>query len=133
MAQPYKNINYTVRIFLVSILLISTISRATANAPVKSSKRSFNDSILVKILSTKIAGKTKLYSDNSIGTLFFSATGDEKKLYQLFLFDMGGKLVSQTQIRNSEKASLSRFERGSYMFEVFNNDDKIEYGSIIVK
>lgn len=132
MTISYKNKIGKIKLFLVLILFISNINLSAAT-PVNSGIPSVHDSILVKVLFTRVVGKTRLYSNNSIETLFFTAMGDEKKLYQLFLFDMDGKLVSQTQIRNSETASISRFEKGNYIFEVFNNDDRIEYGSIVVK
>ena len=122
-----------VKVFVVLTLSVSVIDLYAANIGEKVKTLSFHDSIVVKTSVTRIYGRIKLHSNSSCEALLFTATGIERKVYQLFLFDMGGRLVSQTRIRNSETALLSKFEKGNYMFEIFNNDDKIEYGSIVVK
>lgn len=61
------------------------------------------------------------------------AEGELGKLYQLFIFDMDGKLVRQTQVRNRETALLTAFGKGNYVIEILSNDERIENGSIVVK
>src|SRR5258706_13013074 len=39
--------------------------------------------------------KIRLFPDVKQQVLFFSANGDDKRVYQLYLFDMDGRLVSQ--------------------------------------
>ena len=65
--------------------------------------------------------------------LFFSASGEDGKVYQFYLFDMDGKLVKQTQIRNRETTLISKIEKGTYLFEVFSDDERIENGNLTVK
>jgi hypothetical protein len=65
--------------------------------------------------------------------LFFSASGQSGKVYQLFLFDIDGKLVKQVNIRNRQTTVLNKIEKGNYVFEVFSDDERIENGQVIVK
>jgi hypothetical protein len=117
----------------VSLLLsVLTCSASTSlfpsgNTPV------FRDTILVQKnqISKKI--KIKLYPNANHQVLFFSASGEAGKVFQLFLFDIDGKLVKQVNIRNKQTTVLNRIEKGSYLFEVFSDDERIEHGQVIVK
>lgn len=77
--------------------------------------------------------RIKLYPDARQQVLFFSANGEEGKVYQLFLFDMDGRLVSQAQIRNKETTVLTTIAEGNYLFEVFTDDERIENGQLTVR
>src|SRR5579872_1513554 len=77
--------------------------------------------------------KIKLYPDARQQVLFFSANGEEGKVYQLFLFDMDGRLVSQAHIRNKETTVLTTIAEGNYLFEVFTDDERIENGQLTVR
>jgi hypothetical protein len=74
-----------------------------------------------------------LYPDARQQVLFFSASGENGKVYQLFLFDMDGRLVSQTQIRNRETTVLTNISEGNFLFEVFTDDERIENGQVKVR
>ena len=77
--------------------------------------------------------KVRLYPDARQQVLFFSATGEDGKVYQLFLFDMDGRLVSQTNIRNRETTVLTNITEGNFLFEVFTDDERIENGQVTVR
>jgi hypothetical protein len=77
--------------------------------------------------------KIRLYPDARQQVLFFSANGEDGKVYQLFLFDMDGRLVSQTHIRNKETTVLSNISEGNFLFEVFTDDERIENGQLTVR
>lgn len=77
--------------------------------------------------------KIKLYPDARQQVLFFSANGEEGKVYQLFLFDMDGRLVSQTRIRSRETTVLTNISEGNFLFEVFTDDERIENGQLTVR
>ena len=85
-----------------------------------------------KSLSSK-KHKIRLYPDARQQVLFFSASGENGKVYQLFLFDMDGRLVSQTQIRNRETTVLTNMSEGNCLFEVFTDDERIENGQVKVR
>jgi hypothetical protein len=77
--------------------------------------------------------KTRLYPDARQQVLFFSANGEDGKIYQLYLFDMDGRLVNQTRIRNRETTVLTNIFEGNFLFEVFTDDERIENGSLTIK
>jgi len=77
--------------------------------------------------------KIKLFPDAKQQVLFFSVNGDEKRIYQLYLFDMDGRLVSQTSIRNRETTVLTALAEGNYLFEVFTDDERVENGHLVVR
>jgi len=77
--------------------------------------------------------KIRLYPDARQQVLFFSVNGEDGKVYQLFLFDMDGRLVSQTSIRNRETTVLTNMAEGDFLFEVFTDDERIENGRLAVR
>ena len=89
----------------------------------------------IRVSKSLISKKYKigLYPDATHQVLFFSAEGGEKKVYQLYLFDMDGKLVNQATIRNRETTVLTTISSGNYLYEVFSNDERIENGQLTVK
>jgi|SRR5579859_7222283 len=90
-------------------------------------------SIQVSKAQTSKKHKIRLYPDARQQVLFFSAAGEEGKVYQLFLFDMDGRLVSQTRIRNRETTVLTNISEGNFLFEVFTDDERIENGQLTVR
>jgi hypothetical protein len=90
-------------------------------------------SIQVSMAQKNRKNKIKLYPDARQQVLFFSANGEERKVYQLYLFDMDGKLVNQASIRNRETTVLTNITEGNYLFEVFSDDERIESGQLSVK
>ena len=90
-------------------------------------------SIQVSKSQTSKKHKIRLYPDARQQVLFFSANGEDGKVYQLFLFDMDGRLVSQTHIRNKETTVLTNMTEGNFLFEVFTDDERIENGQVTVR
>ena len=90
-------------------------------------------SIQVSKSQTSKKNKIRLYPDARQQVLFFSANGEDGKVYQLFLFDMDGRLVSQTRIRNRETTVLTNISEGNFLFEVFTDDERIENGQLTVR
>ena len=103
--------------------------------PVTSTKGSYDTihSIQINKAQTSRKHKIKLYSDARQQVLFFSANGDEGKVYQLYLFDMDGRLVSQTRIRSRETTVLTNISEGNFLFDVFTDDERIENGQLTVR
>lgn len=94
---------------------------------------SSRDTILVqKSLNTK-KHKIKLDPDANHRVLFFNVTGIDGKVYQLFIFDIDGKLVKQTNIRNKETTVVNIGGKGNYVYEVFTDDERIENGQVIIR
>jgi len=114
-------------------LMLNSFSEPAQNASLRGNTYSHHDTILVQKAQVSKKNKIKLYPNASHEVLFFSAAGEEGKVYQLFLFDLDGKLVKQVNIRNRQTTVLNRIAKGSYLFEVFSDDERIENGQVIVK
>jgi len=91
------------------------------------------DTIVVSKSQISKKYKVKIYPSASSEVLFFTASGESGKVYQLYVFDLDGKLVKQTQIRNKETTMLANFTKGSYTFDVFSDDERIENGTMEVR
>jgi hypothetical protein len=123
----YRRIFILAACLLFSVLLIKGQS-LQAQTPTKSS----NSMVIQKAMSSK-KYKIKLFPSATQEVLFFNAIGNAGKVYQLYLFDLDGKLVKQTQIRNRETTMLTNFSKGDYTFEVFSDDERIENGILAIR
>jgi len=50
-----------------------------------------------------------------------------------YIFDLEGTLIYQAVLNNKETKSIDKLNKGTYMYDVFENDESIEEGKIIVK
>jgi hypothetical protein len=93
------------------------------------------DSILIQKKTINRSYKIGLYPDAVQKAIFFTVRGIEGKVYQLYLFDLDldGKLVKQIEIRNKQISFISEMEKGTYVFDVFCDDDKIGNGQIAIR
>jgi len=110
------------------VLLLCQAKASAAAHPLK-----VNDTIFINKSQTSKKYKIKIYPSATNEVLFFTASGESGKVYQLYVFDMDGKLVKQTQIHNKETTLLANFVKGNYMFDVFSDDEKIENGTMVVR
>ncbi len=91
-----------------------------------------SDSIFIQKRIISKSHKIGLYPDADQKVVFFTVRGLQGKVYQLYVFDLEGKLVKQTEIRNKQTTFISGMEKGVYLFDVFCDDDKIGNGQIAV-
>ena len=110
------------------ILLVLGMQTVMASA-----KAAVQDTIVINKNQASKKYKVRLYPNATHEVLFFTAAGEEDKIYQLFLFDMESNLIKQTMVRNRQTSFLSRFAKGEYLYEVFSNDERIENGSVSIK
>jgi hypothetical protein len=91
------------------------------------------DTILITKAQTNKKYKVRMYPNAQHTVLFFSASGQSGKVYQLYLFDLDGRLTKQTHIKNKETTVLTNITKGNYTFEVFSDDERIENGLLTIK
>lgn len=118
---------------LVVALIISMHSFSRPSTGHTFSPVSYLDSIVVEKQFSSRKHRVRLYPNADQQVLFFSASGEEKKIYQLFVFDMDGTLVKQANIKSRQTTVVTGIEKGVYLFEVFTNDERIETGKITVR
>jgi hypothetical protein len=92
-----------------------------------------HDTILVQKQVTSKKHKIRLFQNDDHSALFFSVRGLEGKVYQLFIFDVTGNLVTQANIKSKQTTVIDNIEKGSYLFEVFSDDERIENGQVIIR
>jgi hypothetical protein len=117
---------------LLPFVIILMLLQIPASAAVKPADHG-TDTIVVSKSQISKRYKVKIYPSASSEVLFFTASGESGKVYQLYVFDLDGKLVKQTQIRNKETTMLANFIKGSYTFDVFSDDERIENGTMEVR
>ncbi len=92
----------------------------------------FSDSIVVEKQKTNRKHRIRLYPDANQKVLFFSANGKIKGYYELFLFDMEGNLIRQASVKDNQVTLISKIPAGTYLFEVFTEDERLESGRVMV-
>lgn len=119
---------------LISFCLVaSTVQAAPTGVPNAFNTLIPSDTILVQKQQTSKKHRIRIYPNANHQVLFFSASGEEGKVFQLFVFDMEGKLIKQVNIRNRQTTVVNSIDKGNYFFEVFSDDERIENGQLIVK
>jgi hypothetical protein len=118
---------------LATIIVLATSFTSAIGSPASNRRTHPADTILVQKQITSRKYKIKLYPNANHEVLFFSARGNEAKVYQLFLFDVDGRLVKQVNIKNKQTTVLDNIEKGNYVFEVFSDDERIENGQVIIR
>jgi len=90
-------------------------------------------SIDVSLKSKSAQGKTvvKLYPNPSYGKV--SVSSNTSSPLHFYIFDVEGTLVFQAILNNKEKKTIDHLKKGTYMYDVFENDQSIEEGKIIIK
>jgi hypothetical protein len=88
--------------------------------------------VVTKNLNSK-KHKIRLFTASDAKTLLFTVDGITGNRYTLFVFDLEGKLVTQSIIRNHETSILPNINSGGYLYEVFVKDQKVENGMLTVR
>jgi len=126
-----------VHVMPIMAITLLTIPVPAAAMPVHPGKASSlgrpADTILIQKQVNNRKYKVKLYPNANHQVLFFSASGVAGKVYQLFLFNLEGQLVKQVNIRDKETTVLNNISKGTYLYEVFSEDDRLENGQVIVR
>ncbi len=117
---------------LLTITMLFAVANTTFGCPLPVPTYA-NDTILVQKQVTSKKHKIRLFQNNDQNALFFSVRGLEGKVYQLFIFDVTGNLVSQANIKSKQTTVIDNIEKGNYLFEVFSDDERIENGQVIIR
>ncbi len=105
-------------------------------------------------LSVLLAFSTGTFPGNSVETIFdkvstnkevikvFATPGNEGSItvcsanpgeLSFYLFDLDGKLVYQTPIKQNERVTVEGLVKGTYYYSAFKNDVNIKGGNVILK
>ena len=126
---PLKGILIALLTLAVVLLLSFSLFAANSNRVTTPNR----DTIEIIKAQTNKKYRVRIYPNAQHTVIFFSASGQNGKVYQLYLFDLDGKLTKQTHIRNKETTVLTNIVKGNYTFEVFSDDERIENGVVTIK
>jgi hypothetical protein len=73
----------------------------------------------------------KIYPNPSYGKLSVSANTSTS--LHFYIFDVEGTLVYQAVLNNKERKTIDTLKKGTYLYDVFEKDESIEEGKIIIK
>jgi hypothetical protein len=129
MKTKFDNITRKSRKALLPLILLTTtqFSYAGGSLPVVS-----NNVMVTKNLNNK-KHKVKLFTASDYKTLLFTVDGMEMEQYTLFIFDLEGRLITQSVILNRETGILPEITSGTYLYEVLAADAKVENGQLKIK
>jgi hypothetical protein len=114
-------------------VLFCALTAVSVQAKSESAIEPLRDTILIQKQQVSRKHGIRLYPDAGHHVLFFGAKGIYGRAYQLYIFDVEGKLVKQVNIKNKQTTVLENIEKGDYLFEVFSDDERIENGQVIVR
>jgi hypothetical protein len=117
-------------LFVALFLLVSFSVFAQKDFQNATSNSISYDSSL-KIKSMQRGNVIKLYPNPSYGKVSVSA--NSSSLLHFYIFDLEGTLVYQAILNNKEKKTIEHLKKGTYMYDVFENDESVEEGKIIIK
>lgn len=118
------------RILLFAILM--TFSVINASAQSNEMKQVSNVSYSAKTNesdSKKVS--IKVYPNPSYGKISVSATTSTP--LHFYIFDLEGTLIYQAVLTNKDKKNIENLKKGTYLYDVFEKDESIEEGKIIIK
>ncbi|MFI5152359.1 MAG: hypothetical protein ACHQET_03440 [Chitinophagales bacterium] len=119
--------------FSILLFFLATTDLAMAANHPFSSRKEVRYAVLVHMSQNSKKHKIRLYTNTSQDKILCSISGIPGKKYQLFVFDVDSRLVSQAIIRNSEPTVLHNITKGNYLIEVLINDQHIESGQLTVR
>ena len=109
-------------------LILSSIAQSQSS----SESFSFSSSIEKKKVWLKKNNLVNIYPNpSSNGSV--SVTSRSEKIIHFYIFDLEGTLIYQAELKEKEKKLISSLNKGTYMYDVFVNDESIEEGKLTIK
>lgn len=118
-------------LLLVTGCMIICSFAFTQTALQKNSGNNFSDLENVKQLIPLKKNSVKIYPNPSYGKITIS-TNSEAQL-DFYIFDLEGILIYQTTLKNKETKAINALKKGIYTYDVFEKDESVEEGRIVIK
>lgn len=118
------------RILLFAVLILASVKLSAQTDDVKQVSSISNVPERTDETSNKKVS-IKLYPNPSYGKICVRAITFEP--LHFYIFDLDGTLVYQTVLNNKDKKNIENLKKGTYLYDVFERDESIEEGKIIVK
>jgi hypothetical protein len=121
------------KLFCTPIVCVALVAATASNeVPLKvQMQNSFSDSIYIHSHTIK-RNTVRLYPNpTSDGVVTISSITNEALFF--YVFDVEGTLIRQVELKAREEKKITGLGKGTYSYDVFQNDESIEQGKIIVK
>jgi hypothetical protein len=119
-----------------TVIILSTLSFTAITSPVKthevfSVQNNFSNSSTANNAIGK-KNTIRLYPNPSPdGTITVNSTTND--FLNFYVFDLEGTLLHRITLKGKEHKTIKNLKTGTYMYDVFKNDESIEQGKITVK
>lgn len=117
-------------LLFVGLFLLVTFN-VFAQESFQNTSNTISDDSSLKIKSMQGRSVVKLYPNPSYGKVSVSANSASS--LHFYIFDLEGTLVFQAVLNNKEKKIIEHLKKGTYLYDVFEKDESIEEGKIIIK
>ena len=115
------------------LMLLAATDISLAAAKPSTAKKSFYYSVLVTKTQNSKKHKVRLFSNAGEAKVLCSVNGVEGKKYEIYIFNVDSKLITQTSLHNGETTALNNMSKGNYLFEVLINDEHVESGQLTIQ
>jgi hypothetical protein len=72
-----------------------------------------------------------LYSKKEKGAMII--TSHRKHDVTIYVFDVDGTILYQAVLKNDEKKRIENIAKGTYTYSIFENDESVEEGKLIIR
>lgn len=131
--KKISTLSFTVPVMLIAILCIVS----AFNSPSPGNQhvcQVFNDTVVVKKIHQQYSKDIIALDPNpNRGMLHVKNTSTDINEVQFYVFDLEGVMIENIKLTRNERKKISGLNKGTYMYEVFNEDESIERGKIIVE
>jgi hypothetical protein len=119
--------------FIVTLFVTTAFGFPTKNN-LTIDKVAIHDSLVIKKLNQQNTRDIINIDPNpSHGLVHVENTSKEIKEVQFYVFDLDGVMIENLRLIANERKKISELNKGTYLYEVFNKDESIERGKIIVE
>lgn len=113
----------------VILLMLGSASQAQVNNQLVNEE---NNEAKIQVAKTEVKKNVvKLYSRKEKGTVI--VTSHRPQQVRLYIFDLEGSIMYQTDLKKNEKRKIDSLAKGTYTYTIFDNDESIEEGTILIK
>jgi hypothetical protein len=116
-------------LLFVGLLLLVSVTVSAQKDFITASSVSTDSVLRKKQPQGKMA--VKLYPNPSYGKL--SISSNTSSSLHFYIFDLEGTLVYQAVLNSKDRKTIDNLKKGTYLYDVFENDQSIEEGKIIIK
>lgn len=89
--------------------------------------------VITKFKQQNTKENIRISPNPSNGIMHVNSINDDLNEIQFYVFDLEGTMIENIRLVGKERIKISGLKKGIYLYDVFNNDESIERGKIVVK